>query len=408
MSRVLNKSWHEAFLQCVSPHTEAPDCFLTWSAFSLIGAALKNNVRFEDGVYVIYPNQFVVLVAPPGIGKGTAMNFIEHMIEENKANPLVNTLSDRITAEKIIERIADGWTTAPRFVNQQLSIGTTEHSCLLFSTELRVLLSASDWMLSFLEESWSETSFNYQTKNQGSKFISEMCCSMLAASVPDFLRNVNKSRDSSMVITGGFSSRCLFIYAENPSKDLPWPKPLKKYPPSKAIYDNLLIDLQAISSLRGEFSVDTSARIIFEDFLKKNRVANGDDSEAVANFKARIRAHALKLAMVMSVSRGDSLIINNFDMLNAITELNKILVTLEKIFRGAGDSDIAPLISIVQNYIEKKGTASRQEMYKALYRHIGTLENLDRILMILEYMEFCTQVVVQKKIYYKHTPKKKP
>lgn len=409
VNRVLSQSWHEAFFKCVSPHTEAPDSFLTWSAFSLIGAALKNNVKFEDGVYVIYPNQFIVLVAPPGIGKGTAMNFIEHMIEENKVNPIVNTLSDRITAEKIIERIADGWSTAPRIINQQLTIGTTEHSCLLFSTELRILLSASDWMLSFLEESWSETSFNYQTKNQGSKFISEMCCSMLAASVPDFLRNVNKSRESSMVITGGFSSRCLFIYAENPSKDLPWPKPLKKYPPSKALYDDLLLDLKTISSLRGEFTIDTGARIIFENFLKKNRASMNDDSEAVANFKARIRAHALKLAMVMSVSRSDSLVVTQIDMVNALAELSKILINLEKIFRGAGDSDIAPLVSLVQNAIEKKGLASRRELYKMLYRHIGTLENLDRITQVLEYMGFCRKTIRNKMEYYEHiTPAKKP
>ena len=41
------------------------------------------------------------------------MNIIEDMIEETEPNRLVNTLSDRITAEKILIRIADGWAKAP-------------------------------------------------------------------------------------------------------------------------------------------------------------------------------------------------------------------------------------------------------------------------------------------------------
>jgi len=205
VARVLRKAFHEAFFDCVSPHTDTPDNFIVWSALSLIGAALKNNVHFEIGTYTLYPNMFVVLVAPPGVGKGTAMNIIEDMIKDAQPAEVVNTLSDRITAERILERIADGWSAPPTIKNMQLVIGAKDHNCLLFSTELRVLLGASEWMLEFLEEAWSKKTYDYQTKNKGSVFIDNMCCSLLAASVPDFLRNVN--REAHMVITGGFSMR---------------------------------------------------------------------------------------------------------------------------------------------------------------------------------------------------------
>ncbi len=284
MARVLKKAWHESFYDCMEPHTDAPNNFITWSALSLIGATLKNNVYLKIGTYTLFPNQFIVLVAPPGIGKGTAMNMVKGIIDETKPNPLVNTLSDRITAERIIERIADGWQAAPSIIGAQLSMGKIDHNVMLFSEELRVLLGASEWMLTFLEVAWSQSTFDYQTKNKGSVSITSMCCSLLAASVPDFLRNVN--HEASMVITGGFSSRCLFIYAEAPSKDLPWPEPLENNKQSKASYDKLVVDLKEIANLRGEYRVDTSARIRLETFLKKNRVdSQRDDSEAVANFQ---------------------------------------------------------------------------------------------------------------------------
>ena len=76
MARVLRKAWHESFYDCMEPHTDAPNNFITWSALSLIGATLKNNVYLKIGTYTLFPNQFIVLVAPPGIGKGTAMNMV--------------------------------------------------------------------------------------------------------------------------------------------------------------------------------------------------------------------------------------------------------------------------------------------------------------------------------------------
>lgn len=398
MARVLRKAFHEAFFDCVSPHTDTPDNFIVWSALSLIGAALKNNVHFEIGTYTLYPNMFVVLVAPPGVGKGTAMNIIEDMIKDAQPAEVVNTLSDRITAERILERIADGWSAPPTIKNMQLVIGAKDHNCLLFSTELRVLLGASEWMLEFLEEAWSKKTYDYQTKNKGSVFIDNMCCSLLAASVPDFLRNVN--REAHMVITGGFSSRCMFIYAENPSKDLPWPEPLKKNARSKALYDQLITDLKTIASLNGEFKVDTAARLMFESFLKQNRAAaSQDDSEAVANFRARMKAHVLKLAMIFSASRGDTLLIEAFDMANAIAEVGKIIASLRKLFRGAGESMDAAATARVQDFIEKYGRASKREMLRALHRHM-TSETLDRILFILETMGFITQTTQNKQTYY--------
>lgn len=403
MARLLKKPWHVAFYECVSPHTDTPDQYIIWSALSLIGAVLKDNVRFEIGTYILYPNQFIVLVGPPGVGKGTAMNIISDIIKEDKLNPLVNTLSDRITAEKIIEQIATGWSSAPIFKNQQLVMSSADHNCLIFSSEIRVLLGASEWMLEFLEEAWSRTTFEYQTKTKGSVSIDSMCCSLLAASVPDFLRNVNK--EARMVITGGFSSRCLFIYADAPSKDLPFPIALKKSPKSKALYDDLVADLRDIATMRGEFTIASDARILFENFLKQNRIAGQkDDSEAIANFRARIKAHTLKLAMVLSASRSSSLVIDQLDMANAIHEIQRITQTLEKLFRGAGDSMDSENVARVQAYIEKQGMASKQELLRALWRHFGS-ETLDRILTLLVTIEFCTVISQNKTTYYKHIPK---
>lgn len=406
MARQLKIPWHEAFHRCIWPHTDAPSSFITWGAISLIGAALKNNVFFEIGTYTLYPNQFIIFVAPPGIGKGTIMKFVEDIVAESKGSPAVNILPDRVTAERIIELIADGWPTPLGLQGQQLVVGPNDHNCLIFSTELRVLLGSSQWMLEFLEEAWSKTSFKYQTKNKGNVTIDQMCCSMLAASVPDFLKNVN--REISMVISGGFTSRCLFIYAEEPSKDLPWPMPLKKNVASKALYDDLAHDLKEIGTMRGEFRVSTGARILFEDYLKKNRAAaSREDSEAVANFRARVKAHILKLSMVLSASRSSSMVIDDIDMQNAISEIQKVTKTLELLFRGAGDSLDAAAAGRVETIVDKYGMVSKKELLRILRRHM-TSETLDRVLLVLTQCEILVTKEQNKITYYQRRNGVKP
>lgn len=404
MARILKRSWHEVFFECISPHTDAPDTYVVWSALSLIGAALKNHVYIEIGTYTLYPNQFIVLTGPPGVGKGTVMNIVESLAKETKPAP-VNTLNDRITAEKILERISDGWVPTGVFFNAsgQLLPQKPDHNCLLFSQELRVLLGASEWMLEFLEEAWSRSSYDYQTKNKGSVFIDSMCCSLLAASVPEFLRNVN--REAHMVITGGFSSRCLFIYADSPSKNLPFPEPLKQNPKSKALYDNLVMDLQAIAQLKGEFIIDIDAKMLFRDFLLKFGTSKIDDNEAVANFRARVKAHTLKLAMVLSASRSDSLHINKIDMLNAISEIEKVFKALEKLFRSAGENPEGSHVSRVLEIIERLGRCSRKELIKLTIRHM-TVDALDRVLYAAIEMGFIERDVQNRQDFFKHIPAK--
>lgn len=406
MARILRRPWHEEFFACISPYTDAPDNFITWSALSLIGATLKSNVCYELATYIVYPNLYIVLVAPPGIGKGTALHIVDEMINETGPNNVVNVLSYRNTTESILIDIENGWTQAPKMVGMQITVTQPEHSCLFLSTEIRTLLGSSDWILEFLEEAWSETKYKSRTKNKGHVEIKDMCFSLLAASVPDFLQQVGREYNSKMVITGGFSSRCIFVHSQKPSKDLSLNTPsLKSNPKAKALYDSLVADLKEISLLKGKFIADADARILCENFLKENRIAAEDEySEAVINARARAKANVIKLAMVFSVSRGDSLVINRIDMLNAISVIKDLFLNLTKLFRGAGDSLDAPKIARVQQFIEKNNYGvKRNEILRALVRHI-TNDDLDRILWVLESIGWCTKIERNRLTWYTAVP----
>lgn len=403
MPRTLQTYWHEAFLNCVQRHTESPDRFMTWAAYSVLGAVMKRKFYIKDGLYVIYPNQYIVLVSPPGIGKGTAVQFAWSLVRQTQGlSQLANIISDRVTSPRIIQRIADGWNTPPVMVGQQMVVGQKDHSCTIYSTELSVLIGASDQMLDFLCEGWDRNEYDYDTKNSGSAFIKDMCTSLIGCTVPDFIRNIDRNRN--MSIKGGFTSRCLFIYEDTPARSLLHPQPIDHNQSSKKMLSMLRDDLLHISQLPGgEFIYTTGAQAVFDKFMISTKATMKEDSEAVQHFKSRVRAHIFKLAMIQAVSRHDKLVIEECDMANSVNQIRKALETLEYVFRGSGDSDLALATGYVQMYVEKVGAASKKDILKNLYRHMDS-DTLDRVLLVLTEIEYFVTDSVGKTLLYKRNP----
>lgn len=361
---------------------------------------MKRRFFIRDGLYTIYPNQYIVLVAPPGIGKGTAINFVWGLVRKTAPNYIANMIADRVTAPKILERIANGWPGPPLTIGQQVAIGNRDHSCCIFSTEMSVLIGASDQMLDFLCEGWDRNEYDYDTKNSGSAFIRDMCTSLIAGTVPDFIQRIDTNKN--MPVKGGFTSRCLFIFEDKPARYLLHPPPIETDPQSSKRLDDLKNDLLHISQLSGgEFTYDAASLITFDNFISSVRTSTIDDSEAITNFKARIRVHVLKLAMVLAISRHDTLVIEDCDMRLSIAYVQKALKSLELVFRGSGDSDMALATARVQNYVEKAGMASRKELLKHLHRHMSA-EVLDRIIYVMTEIGEFTPVISGTTCYYQH------
>jgi hypothetical protein len=396
MPRNFTEPWFLMYCRALAPITEAPFDYNVWAAISMIGGVLKNNVYINYGTFTIKPNQYIVLTGPPGIGKGTAMSMPIKMAKDLK---LINDISDRVTAPKIIQKIADGFPKTTVVAGKVIT--GTDSSATLVSTELPTLLGASDWMLPFLCDAWDRSEFNYDTKNSGTSVISGMCVSLIGGCVPDFIRRLNK--DVTAAINGGFTARTIFVYADKKSQNLIWPKSFEEHAGASFITE-LKEDLEHIAGLRGEVGISAAAYITFENF-KKKLVPEDDESDLLVNFKSRMHVHVLKLAMVWCVARDDSMMISRGDMEGAIFMVTKVMDNLEKTFRGVGESDIAEGTARVQDFIEKKGATTRNEILKSLHRHISP-ENLYRILLVLENIGFFDYVSVGGKtlIRFRNVP----
>ena len=72
MPRLLGKSWLDSFMEYCDG-MESPKEWLLWSGISTLSATIKRNCYIWYRGIKFFPNQYVILVGPPGIGKGEAI-----------------------------------------------------------------------------------------------------------------------------------------------------------------------------------------------------------------------------------------------------------------------------------------------------------------------------------------------
>lgn len=397
--RQLPGNWITNIATLVDQISMAPRHFHVWSAISVVGAVLKNKVYLKYGTYTIYPNQYIVLVAPPGIGKGESIRFAyERAKTQNGNSGIINLISDRITAPKILERLANGFPAAAQISpNGSLVLGK-DSSATLVSLELPILLTSSDWMLPFLCEAWDRGEYEYDTKNSGSAFVKGMCTSLIGACVPEYIRKLNK--DATAAINSGFTARTLFVYAESTSKRLPWPKSVDNIRGGRLLQDKLEQDLEHISNLKGSVTFTDVARFKFEAAFHKLATPNETDSDVVAYFKSRMHVHIFKCAICFSCAERDDLVIDEVCMINSINAVKGVLDSLDRAFRGVGESDLAEATSKVQFFMERRGLATRGDILQNLHKNVSP-ETLDRVLQLLLMIRFLTTVESGGQTFYK-------
>src|SRR5215207_10197519 len=70
-------NWIDSFIEYTSDH-QSPLIFRKWAAISAVAGALEQRVWVNPfGPKPVYPNMYIVLVGPPGVGKTVLTNEVE-------------------------------------------------------------------------------------------------------------------------------------------------------------------------------------------------------------------------------------------------------------------------------------------------------------------------------------------
>lgn len=346
MSRKL-KDWLRTYVDYAS-HTEAPKLMHFYAGVWAVAGALRKKVWIDQVAFRWIPNFFIIFVAPPGIvSKSTTAGMAEDILREV---PGIKFGPDVVTWPALVTAFASSCES------YEYDGGYHPMSPLnLIASELGNLIDPSDkGMVNLFIDLWDgRKGLDKQTKGSGKDLVEGPWINMLGCTTPHWIAD----NMPAAAVGGGLTSRCIFVYAEDKERFIPYPK--FNFPPDvRQIREDLIHDLEWISlNLCGEYELTPEAREWGERWYEHHwKVAAKEvDDDRLDGYIARKQTHIHKLAIVIAAAQRDELFITQEDLALSELMLQETEKNLTKVFSRIGVSEESMHAERLLAYIQKRG-----------------------------------------------------
>ena len=323
-------SWIEAFVE----YTEilpSPVLLRKWAAISFVASVLERRVWVRSMGSNLYPNLYVILVGPPGVGKGVAINAGEKILREV---PDIQVGPTDMTAASLIDALGDA---VRRIILKGDPPYVEFNSLTVISRELGVLVPAWDTtLMNNLTDIYD--GFTVDQKRRGKDLrikILNPQINLLGACTPSYLNDTMPPGAWDQ----GFISRTMLIYSgERVSRD-PFAEE-QSYAHLGRLYSDLLHDLKTIASDYGQMAFTSPAAIAIKAWIK-NGCPPEPSHMRLQSYNARRIGHLLKLCMIVCASHTSDRIItieHYSEALNLLIEAEAEMPEIFKSMNSGGDS----------------------------------------------------------------------
>lgn len=352
--------------------SEAPKRMHFWTGVSAVAGALRRRVWIDMAYFKWHANHYIVFVAPPGIvSKSTTVAIGMDLLRKV---PGVVFGPDVVTWPALV--------TAFAACTEVFNVGAEAHvqcALTLESSEFGNLVNPQDReMIDLLVTLWDSRQgvFKKVTKSSGVDQIENPWINMIACTTPSWVAG----NFPEYVIGGGFTSRCLFVYTDQKEKYVAYPH-LAVPSALGDVRHRLIQDLEHISTLAGPYSLTPEAldwgKLWYEVHYQKPPENLTDDR--FQGYLARKQTHLHKLAMVVSASRNDSLLITKNDMVDALGMLSDLEYDMPKVFAKIGRSEESIQTEKLINFVHRRGRTQYHIAYQHVHSHFPRFQDFQAI-----------------------------
>lgn len=360
-------------------HVETPKNFVKWSLYSAIAAVTSPNVSLnKQGAYDLYPNIYVMLLAESGVGKGfgvwlakslvTAVDNTRVFAGRNSVQKIVTDLSMAISKGKGKEMIKDA--------RAYLSSGEFVNFLLRDEQAISIL---TEWYDTHYVKEWANS-----LKSTGTETLKDVNITMLGASTSDYLRESVPVA----AIRGGFFGRLMLVYSAEKGKVnalIDEAKEEEQVAPKVKEWAKHLIELSKIEP-GSKFKVTDLAKEVYRPWYYdlQERIRNRQLVDKTG-YIHRLHDHALKIAMILSLSESTELTLHKSHVEEGIQLAQDLLGTIKKTVIGIGLSSAAPQNEVFLRALFKAEghRLTRRKMMQDNSSEFDSVE-MDRIALTLE------------------------
>lgn len=352
--------------------TEAPRRMHFWSAVGAVAGCLRRRVWMAQKRFAWYPSFYLIFVAPPGIvAKSTTIDISMDLL---KQVPGIKFGPNSITWQALVTAFAAS-SEAFEYQGEWHPMSPLT----LVASELGSLLNLQDKeMVNLLIELWDgKRSYEKITKMSGNDTVEAPWINLLAGTTPHWVAD----NMPQAMIGGGLSSRCLFIYAEEKERYVAYVDE-QVDAQDDIIREKLIHDLEQISMMTGPFVLTPAARswgAAWYESYWKDSVSRMDD-QMILGYAARKQTHMHKVAMVLSASRSEDLIIQEEDLQLANNMLLDLELDMPKVFSRIGRTEDSMQAERFIEFVQRKGSVTYHEAYKMIHVHFPNFRDFEGIL----------------------------
>jgi hypothetical protein len=292
--------------------TECPTVFCLWSGLWAISTLLKRETWYEWFPTPLFPNLYVVLVAPPRLcGKSTVARWASSVAEESVlhlASPLlreqkrINLLRAKASPESLsillepvkknVKDEDDNYHGVVRY--PQIALMLSELTTFLGKQKYNVGL------IDRLTDLFDCADSDDLTISRGYKIFKETYVTLLGGTTPDKLRLSIPDE----AFGGGFMSRAIVVWKDDTERE--FPKPRVVAPLTTPEWKQTLAERLAwvVENAQGAYTMEPEAWKIYETWYATfHKTLRKDDNEKTKEMRVRLDSHLIKVALLIRAQR---------------------------------------------------------------------------------------------------------
>lgn len=362
MSERIHADWLRSFVEYAS-YGEAPLKTLFWTGVSTVAGALRRQVWIDQKYFQWTPCFYVILVAPPGIiSKSTTANIGINLLREV---PGIKFGPDVVTWQRLVESMG-------KATELVLDPSTGEYhpmsAITICSDEFGTFLDPTDrGMVDALVSLWDgkKGTFVKETKSSGNDSVENPWINIIACTTPGWIAG----NFPEYMVGGGFTSRCIFVYAERKRQ-------LVAYPGLAAPHDfearksGLIHDLELISKMVGEYHLTSESIAWGEDWYARHWKSRPEhlDNDRFGGYLARKQTHIHKLAIILAASKSSELAIRPDELIFAESMISTLERDMPQVFATIGQTDTTRGLSDLVKIVLEKQEISQTALYRMMFR----------------------------------------
>jgi len=234
-------------------------------------------------------------------------------------------------------------------------------------------------MVDLLVTLWDgkEGGFKKETKFSDSDTVENPWINIIACTTPAWI----SGNFPDYMIGGGFTSRCIFVYAEKKEKYSAYPA-LAAPQNLGDTRSKLIADLESISKdLVGEYKLTAEAITWGTQWYQDNYEKDSDLCPSqFGGYRARKQSHIHKLAMILAASSTTEMSISLDHLQTANAMVTDLEQDMQHVFSKIGRNENADSSDKIIAYVEKRKAVEYQELYRYVYAFFPNIRDFENIL----------------------------